>query len=193
MSSKKKSDESPSSSIITRKRKIPPKDLFVEMEETAYETLNISKRKIQTGQYLKEFLKETSSAEAVIEAIRVTIDALLDSIASDMKSLSAAALVPHPEISETKAIVRGPLSREIVKKILGIFRKYPPVINDLLGSEDEVKFLDTGVGYVVMENCQKDNYLIGIVQKQKDIDELSRKLRHVQNVVVDNTLLIEEL
>ncbi|MHA1953131.1 MAG: hypothetical protein ACXAAM_04360 [Candidatus Heimdallarchaeaceae archaeon] len=193
MSSKKNSDETPSRSIITRKRKVPPKDLFVEMEETAYETLNISKRKIQTGQYLKEFLKETSSAEAVIEAIRVTIDALLDSIASDMKSLSAAALVPHPESIETKAIVRGPLSREIVKKILGIFRKYPPVINDLLGSDEEIKFLDTGVGYVVMENCQKDNYLIGIVQKQKDVDELSRKLRHVQNVVVDNTLLIEEL
>ena len=100
----KNSDKSPSSNIITRKRKVPPKDRFVEMEDTAYETLNISKRKIQTGQYLKEFLKETSSAEAVIEAIRVTIDALLDSISSDMKSLSAAALVPHPESSETKAI-----------------------------------------------------------------------------------------
>jgi hypothetical protein len=193
MNSKKNSDESPASNIISRRRKTPKKDIFVEMEETAYETLNISKRKIQTGQYLKEFLKETSSAEAVIEAIRVTIDALLDSIASDFKSLSAAALVPHPESSETKALVRGPLNREIVKKILGIFRKYPPVINDLLGSDEEVKFLDTGIGYVVLENCQKDNYLVGIVQKQKDVDELSRKLRHVQNVVVDNTLIIDEL
>ena len=193
MSPKKKSEESPSSSIITRKRKETKKDLFVEMEETAYETLKIPKRKIQTGQYLRDFLKETSSAEAVKEAIRVTIDALLDSIASDLKSLSAAALVPHPESLETKAIVRGPLSREIVKKILGIFRKYPPVINDLLGSDEEVKFLDTGIGYVVLENCQRDNYLVGIVQQQKDVDELSRKLRHVQNVVVDNTLLMEEL
>ena len=193
MSSKKKSEESPSNHIITKKRKEEKKDLFVEMEETAYETLNIPKRKIQTGQYLKEFLKETSSTEEVMKAIRLTIDALLDSIASDFKSLSAAALVPHPESSETKAIVRGPLNREIVKKILGIFRKYPPVINDLLGSDEEVKFLDTGVGYVVLENCQRDNYLVGIVQKQKDVDELSRKLRHVQNVVVDNTLLVEEL
>jgi hypothetical protein len=193
MSSKKKSEETPSGNIITKKRKVTKKDIFVEMEETAYETLNIPKRKIQTGQYLKEFLKETSTTEAVREAIRVTIDALLDSIASNLKSLSAAALVPHPESEETKAIVRGPLNREIVKKILGIFRKYPPVINDLLGSDEEVKFLDTGVGYVVLENCQKDNYLIGIVQNQKDVDELSRKLRHVQNVVVDNTLLIDDL
>jgi hypothetical protein len=193
MSSKKNADKTPSNNIISKKRKAAKKDIFVEMEETAYETLNISKRKIQTGQYLKEFLKETSSAEEVMEAIRVTIDALLDSIASDFKSLSAAALVPHPESSETKAIVRGPLNRDIVKKILGIFRKYPPVINDLLGSDEEVKFLDTGIGYVVLENCQKDNYLVGIVQKQKDIDELSRKLRHVQNVVIDNTLLVDEL
>ncbi len=53
--------------------------------------------------------------------------------------------------------------------------------------------LDTGIGYVVLENCQKDNYLVGIVQRQKDVDELSRRLRHVQNVVVENTLLLDEI
>jgi hypothetical protein len=55
-----------------------------------------------------------------------------------------------------------------------------------------VKVLDTGIGYVVLENCQEDNYLVGIVKKQNDVDELARKLRHVQNVVIDNTLTLEE-
>ena len=74
-----------------------------------------------------------------------------------------------------------------------IFQKYPPVINDLLGSEDEVKFLDTGIGFVVLENCQKDNYLIGITQQQKDVDELARRLRHVQKVVNKNVMLLEDI
>ena len=185
--------DSPSSNISSRKRKETKKDIFVEMEETAYETLNISKKKLKSGQYLRDFLTQTSSVESVKEAIKVTIDALLDSIASDLKSLSAAALVPHPESEESKAIVRGPLNREIVKKILSIFRRYHPVINDLLGSDEEMKVLDTGIGFVVIENCQKDNYLVGIVQQQKDVDELSRKLRHVQNVVIDNTILLDEV
>ena len=193
MSKNSSNSKSPSTKISSRKRKIAKKDAFVEMEEVAYEALNISKRKLKSGQYLKDFLNQTSSKEAVLEAIKVTIDALLDSIASDLDSLSAAALVPHPESEEPKAIVRGPLNRDVVKQILAIFRKYPPVINDLLGSEDELKVLDTGIGYVVLENCQKDNYLVGIVKKQKDVDELSRKLRHVQNVVVDNTLLLDGL
>ena len=193
MSKNSSNSESPSKKISSRKRKIAKKDIFVEMEEIAYEALNISKRKLKSGQYLKDFLDQTSSKESVLEAIKVTIDALLDSIASDLDSLSAAALVPHPESKEPKAIVRGPLNRDVVKQILAIFRKYPPVINDLLGSDDELKVLDTGIGYVVLENCQKDNYLIGIVKRQKDVDELSRKLRHVQNVVVDNTLLLDGL
>jgi hypothetical protein len=191
MSKNSNNSRPPSTKISSRKRKAVKKDLFVEMEEIAYEALNISKRKIKSGQYLKDFLNQTSSKDSVLEAIKVTIDALLDSIASDLDSLSAAALVPHPESKEPKAIVRGPLNREVVKQILSIFRKYPPVINDLLGSDDELKVLDTGIGYVVLENCQKDNYLVGIVKKQKDVDELSRKLRHVQNVVVDNTLLLD--
>ena len=115
------------------------------MEEVAYETLNISKRKLRTGQYLRDFLEQTSSPDEVQEAIRVTVDALLDSISGDLASLSAASLVPHPESDDKRAIVRGPLSKEVVLKILEIFQKYPPVVNDLLGSEDEVKFLDTGV------------------------------------------------
>lgn len=193
MNKNSSNSESPSTKISSRKRKITKKDIFVELEEIAYEALNISKRKLKSGQYLKDFLDQTSSKESVFEAIKVTIDALLDSIASDLDSLSAAALVPHPESKEPKAIVRGPLNRDVVKQILAIFRKYPPVINDLLGSDDELKVLDTGIGYVVLENCQKDNYLVGIVKKQKDVDELSRKLRHVQNVVVDNTLLLDGL
>ncbi len=193
MNQNKNADEAPSTKISSRKRKEVKKDLFVDLEETAYEALNIPKKKLKSGQYLRDFLADTSTKEAVVEAIRVTIDALLDSIASDFKSLSAAALVPHPESSETKALVRGPLNRDIVKRILTIFRKYPPVINDLLGSDEIVKVLDTGIGFVVLENCQKDNYLVGIVQKQKDVDELSRKLRHVQNVVIDNTLLLDDL
>ena len=193
MSKNSSNSESPSTKISSRKRKIAKKDIFVELEEIAYEALNISKRKLKSGQYLKDFLDQTSSKESVFEAIKVTIDALLDSIASDLDSLSAAALVPHPESKDPKAIVRGPLKRDVVKQILAIFRKYPPVINDLLGSDDELKVLDTGIGYVVLENCQKDNYLVGIVKKQKDVDELSRKLRHVQNVVVDNTLLLDGL
>ena len=193
MSKNSSNSESPSKKISSRKRKIVKKNMFVELEEIAYEALNISKRKLKSGQYLKDFLDQTSSQESVLEAIKVTIDALLDSIASDLDSLSAAALVPHPESKDPKAIVRGPLKRDVVKQILAIFRKYPPVINDLLGSDDELKVLDTGIGYVVLENCQKDNYLVGIVKKQKDVDELSRKLRHVQNVVVDNTLLLDGL
>jgi hypothetical protein len=193
MSKNSSSSESPSTKISSRKRKTTKKDIFVEMEDVAYEALNISKRKLKSGQYLKAFLDQTSSKESVLEAIKVTVDALLDSIASDLDSLSAAALVPHPESEDSKAIVRGPLNRDVVKQILSIFRKYPPVINDLLGSDDELKVLDTGIGYVVLENCQKDNYLVGIVKKQKDVDELSRKLRHVQNVVVDNTLLLDGL
>ncbi|MCG3223771.1 MAG: hypothetical protein H7647_04850 [Candidatus Heimdallarchaeota archaeon] len=193
MSKNSSSSESPSKKISSRKRKTTKKDIFVEMEDVAYEALNISKRKLKSGQYLKAFLDQTSSKESVLEAIKVTIDALLDSIASDLDSLSAAALVPHPESEDPKAIVRGPLNRDVVKQILSIFRKYPPVINDLLGSDDELKVLDTGIGYVVLENCQKDNYLVGIVKKQKDVDELSRKLRHVQNVVIDNTLLLDGL
>lgn len=193
MSQEKETNDTPQGKIISQKRKPVKKDIFVEMEETAYETLNIPKKKIKSGQYLRDFLRETSTTEDVNEAIRVTIDALLDSIAGEMKSLSAASLVPHPESQETKAIVRGPLDREVVKRILAIFRKYPPVINDLLGSDEEIKVLDTGIGYVVLENCQKDNYLVGIVQRQKDVDELSRRLRHVQNVVVDNTLLLDEI
>ncbi len=193
MSKNSSSSESPSTKISSRKRKTTKKDIFVEMEDVAYEALNISKRKLKSGQYLKDFLDQTSSKESVLEAIKVTVDALLDSIASDLDSLSAAALVPHPESEDPKAIVRGPLNRDVVKQILSIFRKYPPVINDLLGSDDELKVLDTGIGYVVLENCQKDNYLVGIVKKQKDVDELSRKLRHVQNVVVDNTLLLDGL
>ena len=193
MNKNSSNSESPSTKISSRKRKIVKKDIFVELEEIAYEALNISKRKLKSGQYLKDFLDQTSSKESVFEAIKVTIDALLDSIASDLDSLSAAALVPHPESKEPKAIVRGPLKRDVVKQILAIFRKYPPVINDLLGSDEELKVLDTGIGYVVLENCQKDNYLVGIVKKQKDVDELSRKLRHVQNVVIDNTLLLDGL
>lgn len=193
MSRNSSNSKTPSTKISSRKRKPVKKDIFVEMEEIAYEALNISKRKLKSGQYIKDFLDQTSSKESVLEAIKITIDALLDSIASDLDSLSAAALVPHPESKDPKAIVRGPLNREIVKQILTIFRKYPPVINDLLGSDDELKVLDTGIGYVVLENCQKDNYLVGIVKKQKDVDELSRKLRHVQNVVVDNTLLLDGL
>ncbi|MHA1202142.1 MAG: hypothetical protein ACTSQ4_06455 [Candidatus Heimdallarchaeaceae archaeon] len=193
MSKNSSNSKSPSTKISSRKRKTTKKDIFVEMEEVAYEALNISKRKLKSGQYLKAFLDQTSSKESVLEAIKVTVDALLDSIASDLDSLSAAALVPHPESEEPKAIVRGPLNRDVVKQILSIFRKYPPVINDLLGSDDELKVLDTGIGYVVLENCQKDNYLVGIVKNQKDVDELSRKLRHVQNVVVDNTLLLDGL
>ena len=193
MNKNSSNSESPSTKISSRKRKIVKKDIFVELEEIAYEALNISKRKLKSGQYLKDFLDQTSSQESVLEAIKVTIDALLDSIASDLDSLSAAALVPHPESKDPKAIVRGPLKRDVVKQILAIFRKYPPVINDLLGSDDELKVLDTGIGYVVLENCQKDNYLVRIVKKQKDVDELSRKLRHVQNIVVDNTLLLDGL
>ena len=193
MSKNSSNSGEPSTKISSRKRKTAKKDVFVEMEEVAYETFNISKRKLKSGQYLREFLDQTSTEASVLEAIKVTIDALLDSIASDLDSLSAAALVPHPESHEPKAIVRGPLNRDIVKQILSIFRKYPPVINDLLGSDEELKVLDTGIGYVVLENCQKDNYLVGIVKKQKDVDELSRKLRHVQNVVVDNTLLLDGL
>ena len=193
MSRNSSNSKTPSTKISSRKRKPVKKDLFVEMEEIAYEALNISKRKLKSGQYIKDFLDQTSSKESVLEAIKITVDALLDSIATDLDSLSAAALVPHPESKDPKAIVRGPLNREIVKQILNIFRKYPPVINDLLGSDDELKVLDTGIGYVVLENCQKDNYLVGIVKKQKDVDELSRKLRHVQNVVVENTLLLDGL
>ena len=179
--------------ISSRKRKAATKDIFVEMEEVAYETLNISKKKIKSGQYLRDFLDQTSSKDEVGEAIRVTIDALLDSIASDLRSLSAAALVPHPESSDVRAIVRGPLGKDVVKKVLEIFRRYPPVINDLLGSDEVVKVLDTGIGFVVLENCQKDNFLVGITQKQKEIDELSRRLRHVQNVVIDNTMLLDDI
>ena len=193
MSKNSSNSEIPSTKISSRKRKTMKKDLFVELEEIAFETLNISKRKLKSGQYIKDFLDQTSSKESVLEAIKVTIDALLESISSDLNSLSAAALVPHPESKDPKAIVRGPLNRDVVKQILAIFRKYPPVINDLLGSDDELKVLDTGIGYVVLENCQKDNYLVGIVKKQKDVDELSRKLRHVQSVVIDNTLLIDGL
>ncbi len=193
MTRQKDSSDSPSSRISSRKRKPAIKNVFVEMEEVAYEALNISAKKLKSGQYLRDFLTQTSTSDDVKEAIRVTIDALLDSISSDFKSLSAAALVPHPESSDVRVIVRGPLERDIVKKILEIFRKYPPVVNDLLGSDEEVKVLDTGIGFVVLENCQKDNYLIGIVQKQKDVDELSRKLRHVQNVVIENTLLLEDI
>ena len=178
--------------ITSRKRKSKKKDPFREMEEIAYETLNIAKRKIKSGQYLRDFLRQTSTLDSVKEAVKMTIDALLDSISDELKSLSAAALVPHPESKEKGYLVRGPLNREAVKKILSIFRKYPPVINDLLGSEDIIKVLDTGIGYVVMENCQEDNYLVGIVKKQNDVDELARKLRHVQNVVIDNTLTLEE-
>ncbi len=193
MNTKEPSKESPSTKITSRKRKPSQKDIFVEMEEVAYETLNISKRKLKSGQYLREFLNQTSSPDEVQEAIRVTIDALLDSISGDLHSLSAASLVPHPESDDKRAIIRGPLSKEVVIKILEIFQKYPPVINDLLGSDEEVKVLDTGIGYVVLENCQKDNYLIGITQNQEDVDELSRRLKHVQNVVTKNTLLLDEL
>ncbi len=193
MNTKKTSDDSPSSKISSRKRKASKKDIFVEMEEVAYETLKIPKKKLKSGQYLRDFLTQTSSVSEVKEAIRVTIDALLDSIASDLQSLSAASLVPHPESEDMRVIVRGPLSKDVVKKILVIFQKYPPVINDLLGSDEEIKVLDTGIGFVVLENCQKDNYLVGITQQQKDVDELSRKLRHVQNVVIKNTLLLEDI
>ena len=193
MSTKKPSKDSDSPKVTSKKRKETKKDIFVEMEEVAYETLNISRRKLRTGQYLRDFLEQTSSPDEVQEAIRVTIDALLDSISGDLQSLSAASLVPHPESVDKRAIVRGPLSKEVVQKILEIFQKYPPVINDLLGSEDEVKFLDTGIGFVVLENCQKDNYLIGITQQQKDVDELARRLRHVQKVVNKNTLLLEDI
>ncbi len=193
MSTKKPSKDSPSSNITSRKRKATTKDIFVEMEEVAYETLQISKKKLKSGQYLRDFLDQTSSPDEVQEAIRVTIDALLDSISGDLDSLSAASLVPHPESDDKRAIVRGPLNKETVKKILEIFQKYPPVVNDLLGSDEEIKVLDTGIGFVVLENCQKDNYLIGITQNQKDVDELSRRLRHVQNVVMKNTLLLEDI
>ena len=193
MTDKKKSDDAKDVKISSRKRKVASKDIFVEMEEVAYEALNISKKKIKSGQYLRDFLDQTSSRTDVREAIRVTIDALLDSIAADLRSLSAAALVPHPESSDIRAIVRGPLSRDVVKRVLGIFRRYPPVINDLLGSDEEIKVLDTGIGFVVLENCQKDNYLVGITQKTKEIDELSRRLRHVQNVVIDNTMLLDDI
>ncbi|MCE7741895.1 MAG: hypothetical protein GOP50_05510 [Candidatus Heimdallarchaeota archaeon] len=193
MTTKKTSEDSPSKKITSRKRKAPQKDIFVEMEEVAYETLKIPKRKLKSGQYLRDFLDQTSSSDEVQEAIRVTIDALLDSISGDLDSLSAASLVPHPESDDKRAIVRGPLSKEVVKQILEIFQKYPPVVNDLLGSDEEVKVLDTGIGFVVLENCQKDNYLIGITQQQEDVDELSRRLRHVQKVVVKNTLLLEDL
>jgi hypothetical protein len=179
--------------VTSKKRKTAKKDIFVEMEEVAYETMKIPKKKLKSGQYLRDFLEQTSSPDEVQEAIRVTIDALLDSISGDLESLSAASLVPHPESDDKRAIVRGPLSKEVVKKILEIFQKYPPVINDLLGSEEEVKFLDTGIGFVVLENCQKDNYLIGITQQQKDVDELSRRLRHVQKVVNKNAMLLEEI
>lgn len=83
------------------------------------------------------------------------------------------------------------MNREVVKKILNIFRKYPPVINDLLGSTEEVKVLDTGIGYVVLENCEKDNYLVGIVQDKSSVDELARRLKHVQQVVLNNSILLE--
>jgi hypothetical protein len=193
MSAKKTSKDSDSPKVTSKKRKATKKDIFVEMEEVAYETLNISKRKLKSGQYLRDFLEQTSSPDEVQEAIRVTIDALLDSISGDLQSLSSASLVPHPESDDKRAIVRGPMSKEVVQKILEIFQKYPPVVNDLLGSEDEVKFLDTGIGFVVLENCQKDNYLIGITQQQKDVDELARRLRHVQKVVNKNTLLLEDI
>ncbi|MHA1197977.1 MAG: hypothetical protein ACTSQF_01285 [Candidatus Heimdallarchaeaceae archaeon] len=193
MNTKKPSKDSPSTKITSRKRKASKKDIFVEMEEVAYETFNISKRKLKSGQYLRDFLEQTSSPDEVQEAIRVTIDALLDSISGDLESLSAASLVPHPESDDKRAIVRGPLSKKVVKKILEIFQKYPPVVNDLLGSDEDIKVLDTGIGFVVLENCQKDNYLIGITQQQEDVDELSRRLRHVQKVVVKNTLLLEDI
>ena len=193
MSTKKTSKESPKSKVSSKKRKATKKDIFVEMEEVAYEALKIPKRKLKSGQYLRDFLEQTSSPDEVQEAIRVTIDALLDSISGDLESLSAASLVPHTESDDKRAIVRGPLSKDVVKQILEIFQKYPPVINDLLGSEDEVKFLDTGIGFVVLENCQKDNYLIGITQQQEDVDELARRLRHVQKVVNKNAMLLEEL
>ncbi len=83
MSKNSSNSESPSIKISSRKRKIAKKDMFVELEEIAYEALNISKRKLKSGQYLKDFLDQTSSKESVFEAIKVTIDALLDSIASD--------------------------------------------------------------------------------------------------------------
>ncbi|MHA1305286.1 MAG: hypothetical protein ACTSQE_11755 [Candidatus Heimdallarchaeaceae archaeon] len=192
MSPSKRESDLKAGQISVRKRKPAEKSDFVELEEIAYTQLKISKKKIKSGEYLKTFLSQTSSPEEVRKAIKVTIDALLDSIAHDLKSLSSAALVPHPDSKEKSAIVRGPLNKEIVKQILAIFRKYPPVINDLLGSEQEVKVLDTGIGYVVLENCEKDNYLVGIVQEKDDVDELSRRLSHVQQVVLNNSILLEE-
>ncbi|MHA1205619.1 MAG: hypothetical protein ACTSRR_02905 [Candidatus Heimdallarchaeaceae archaeon] len=186
-----KKQSSQAGKISTRKRKAAEKSSFVELEEIAYNTIKVSKKKIESGEYLKKFLSQTSSPEEVRKAIKVTIDALLDSIANDLKSLSAAALVPHIESKEKTAIVRGPLNRDVVKKILNIFRKYPPVINDLLGSTEEVKVLDTGIGYVVLENCEKDNYLVGIVQDKSSVDELARRLKHVQQVVLNNSILLE--
>ena len=179
--------------ITSIKRGKVRKDIFVDLEDVAYEKFKVSKRKLESGKYLKETLNQTAAPEDVKMAIALTVDALLDSIANDLKSLSAAALVPHPDSKENKAIVRGRLDKEIVKKILEIFRKYPPVINDLLGSEEEVKVLDTGIGYVVLENCQKDNYLVGIVQNRDDVDELARRLRHVQKVVLENTILLDAI
>lgn len=179
--------------ITSRKRSKTQKSIFVDLEDVAYEKFKIPKRKLESGKYLKDMLNQTAAPNDVKKAIALTVDALLDSISKDLKSLSAAALVPHPESGNNKAIVRGKLDREIVKKILEIFRKYPPVINDLLGSEDEVKVLDTGIGYVVLENCQKDNYLVGIVQDQSDVDELARRLKHVQKVVLENTLLLDAM
>ncbi len=176
--------------ISSRKRKSTKKSEFVELEEEVYNKLNISKKKIRSGEYLKSFLTQTSSKKEVEQAIKVTIDALLDSIAHDLKSLSAAAMVPHPDSEKTKAIVRGKLKRDLVIEILKIFRKYPAVINDLLGSDQEVKVLDTGIGYVVLENCEKDTYLVGIVQDRSDVDELASRLKHVQQVVINNTILL---
>ncbi len=174
--------------ISTRKRRKTPKDKLLELAES-YEQAQISKDQLESGKYLREFLAQTSSEVDVQKAIRLTIDALLESIASDFESLSSAALIPHPDSKDTKVIIRGPLKKEIAIKIVEIFRKYPPVINDLLGSEDEIKVLDSGIGYVVLENCRSDSYLVGIVEKNKDVDELARRLNHVQKVVKDNYLL----
>ncbi len=194
MSKKKTSAKSvkkiESGEIKTVKRKQHKRNEFIEFEETAYESLNIPKDKLESGEYIKLFLEQNASQEEVRAAIRATVDALLDSIAAELTSLSSAALVPQPGSKDSTAIIRGKLSKDVAVKIITIFRKYPMVIDDLLGSAEEIKVLDTGIGYVVMDNCLKDNYLVGIVQNEDDVDDLAEKLQHVQHVVNTNAMLL---
>ncbi|GAH85347.1 unnamed protein product, partial [marine sediment metagenome] len=153
MSKNSSNSVSPSTKISSRKRKIPKKDIFVEMEEVAYETLNISKRRIKSGQYLKDFLDQTSSKEAVLEANKRAITSLLFSSIRSCDSPSASAYIFPKEHGSMGQLYAGNLEEKKIIYVLETLTKYPRVIFEMIQSEEEIKFLNAGVVQIIVESC----------------------------------------